>query len=99
MHRSLARSFVPLAAFLVLLPGPLGAQWRNRYPRLEGSSHHVYVEGYELPVLDPGVSDPSASPDGRTLAIASRGWLWLLDLATGEARRLTRGGARQEPRG
>jgi TolB protein len=73
-------------------PGVLGAQWKNRYPKLVGSNHHVYVEGYELPIVNAGVSDPAESPDGRTIAIASRGWLWLLDRSTGDAKRLTHGG-------
>ncbi len=68
------------------------AQWKNRYPKLVGSNHHVYVEGYELPVVNAGASDPAESPDGRTIAIASRGWLWLYDKGTGTATRLTRGG-------
>src|SRR5688572_13535114 len=79
-------------AVVALLPSALSAQWKNRYPKLVGSNHHVYVEGYELPVVNAGVSDPAESPDGRTLAIGSHGWLWLVDTTTGEAKRLTRGG-------
>lgn len=67
------------------------AQWTNRYPKVAGFSHHVYLEGYELPTLGAGPTDPAPSPDGRSVALAARGWLWLLDLETGEARRLTRG--------
>lgn len=70
----------------------LGAQWKNRYPKLAGSSHHVYVEGYELPVVNAGVSDPAESPSGETVAVGSHGWIWLLDLTTGDAKRVTRGG-------
>jgi TolB protein len=85
--------FLVLAAGLaVSTPARLEAQWRNRYPKLVGSTHHVYVEGYELPVLNAGFSDPAESPDGRTLAIASHGWLWRLDRTTGEAKRITSGG-------
>ena len=79
------------------------AQWTNRYPKIAGFSHHVYLEGYEMPTLGAGPTDPAASPDNAVLAVASRGWLWLLDLKTGEARRLTRGAgdraarARREP--
>ncbi|HEY4303199.1 MAG TPA: CehA/McbA family metallohydrolase [Gemmatimonadaceae bacterium] len=68
------------------------AQWKNRYPKLVGSNHHVYVEGYELPVVNVGASDPAESPNGRTIAIGSRGWLWLFDKTTGTTTRLTRGG-------
>ena len=74
----------------IVLPAALDAQWTNRYPKLAGYAHHVYVEGYELPVISAGPSDPAPSPDGRTIAVASRGWLWLLDPAEGTARRITR---------
>jgi TolB protein len=67
------------------------AQWTNRYPKVAGFNHHVYLEGYELPTLGAGPTDPAPSPDGPWLAIAARGWLWLLDTQTGEARRITRG--------
>src|SRR4051812_9158028 len=86
-----AAACVTLAAMFAL-PSSMAAQWKNRYPKLVGSSHHVYVEGYELPIVNAGISDPAPSPDGRTLAIGSHGWLWLLDLASGTASRLTRGG-------
>lgn len=71
---------------------PAAAQWTNRYPKIQGASHHVYLEGYELPTLTVGPIDPAVSPDGRRVAVASRGWLWLLDKSTGMATRLTRGG-------
>lgn len=84
MHRAIVMAAIGV-------PAALGAQWTNRYPKLAGYAHHVYVEGYELPVISVGPSDPAPSPDGRSIAIASRGWLWLLDPATGAARRITRG--------
>jgi TolB protein len=59
---------------------------------MTGFSHHVYVEGYELPVMMSGPTDPAISPDGQTVAFAARGWLWLFDPESGEARRLTSGG-------
>lgn len=44
------------------------AQWTHRYPKVEGYNHHVYLEGYELPVLNPGPSDPALPPtDGLSL--------------------------------
>ena len=86
------RHFIALA-FALAAAGSLvvEAQWTNRYPKVAGYNHHVYLEGYELPTLGAGPTDPAASPDGRSLAIAARGWLWLLDLDTGEARRITKG--------
>ncbi|MDE2796613.1 MAG: hypothetical protein OXL34_17495, partial [Gemmatimonadota bacterium] len=53
------------ATFLSLIPEPGAGQWRNRYPRVQGYGHHVYLEGYELPVLTNGPIDPAPSPDGR----------------------------------
>jgi hypothetical protein len=65
-------------------------QWTNRYPKLAHVSHHVYLEGYNLPTLNQGATDPAPSPDGKTLAIAARGWIWLMDTTTREAKRLTK---------
>ncbi len=69
----------------------LSAQWTHRYPKVAGFNHHVYLEGYELPVLNPGPSDVAPSPAGHTLALSARGYLWIHDEASGRARRLTRG--------
>lgn len=80
-----------LPVLLVLAPGVAAGQWTNRYPKLEGYSHHVYAEGFELPILAAGPADPAPSPDGGTIAFSARGWIWLLDTGTGVARRLTRG--------
>ena len=80
-----------LAVFLSLIPEPGAGQWRNRYPRVQGYGHHVYLEGYELPVLTNGPIDPAPSPDGRSLAFSARGWIWIMDLESGTARQLTRG--------
>jgi len=80
-----------LSLLLALVPGLASAQWTNRYPKLEGYSHHVYVEGFELPMVVAGPTDPAPSPDGGTIAIAARGWIWLLDPTTGVARRVTSG--------
>ena len=81
------------AAALALTTPPAEAQWTNRYPAVPGYGHHVYLEGFNLPTASAGLTDPAPSPDGRALAFASRGWLWLLDLESGRARRLTSGPA------
>ena len=90
-----------LCVFVLLLQSVLisqaWAQWTNRYPKQEGFNHHIYVEGYDMPVMGAGPSDPAASPDGRSLAFAAHGWLWLLNLESGHARRLT-SGARMDSR-
>ncbi len=86
--RTLCASLV-LAA--VLIPESGSGQWRNRYPHVDGYGHHVYLEGYELPILTNGPIDPAPSPDGRHIAFAARGWIWMMDLETRAARRLTSG--------
>jgi TolB protein len=69
----------------------VSAQWTNRYPRVTGWSHHVYLEGYELPLLTNGPIDAAPSSDGTRLVFASRGWLWLYDIAGATAMQLTNG--------
>ena len=73
------------------LHAALFAQWTHRYPKVAGFNHHVYLEGYELPVLNAGPSDPAPSPDGSAIALSARGYLWIYDESSGRARRLTRG--------
>ena len=78
---------------VLLFPLLVHAQWTNRYPRLSGYGHHVYVEGYELPTLTSGPIDPAVSPDGERIAFSARGWIWLFSPDTGVARRVTKGAA------
>ena len=80
-----------LLAF-ALGPATVSAQWTNRYPRVQGYGHQVYLEGYEMPTLTNGPIDPAPSPDGTRLAFASHGWIWVMDLVDGSVRRLTSGG-------
>ena len=87
-----------LALFLVLvLASSARAEFTNRYPKLSGFNHQIYVEGYELPVLNAGPAEPAVSPDGRSVAVAAGGHLWLIPLlpggGAGVARQLTRGRA------
>jgi TolB protein len=65
------------------------AQWVNHYPKLDDFGHHVYLEQHELPILAHGITDPAPSPDGKQIAIASKGWIWLFDIQSGVASRLT----------
>ena len=78
------------SAATLVAPKALGAQWLNRYPKNAGYGHHVYLEGYELPIMSAGVLDFAESATGG-IVFASRGWLWRLDPATGVATRLTSG--------
>jgi TolB protein len=77
---------------LLLCATSASAQWLNRYPKNTGFNHHVYLEGYELPVLFNGPVDAAPAPDGDGIVFASRGWLWRFDPASGVATRLTSGG-------
>ena len=65
------------------------AQWQHSYPRAEGYDHQIYLEGYELPLLASGAMDPAPSPDGKSVVFSARGWLWLMDLESGVADRIT----------
>ncbi|HEX4934014.1 MAG TPA: CehA/McbA family metallohydrolase, partial [Gemmatimonadaceae bacterium] len=85
-----ARSLSAALLAITVLPALTSAQWTNRYPRNAGYGHHVYLEGYELPIMAPGVLDVAESRDGRVV-FASRGWLWRFDPGTGTATRLTSG--------
>ena len=85
---------VLFCAFLLsTIAAETSGQWTNRYPKLANVSHHVYLEGFNLPTMNQGATDPAVSPDNRTIAFAARGWIWLMDLNNREARRITKGGA------
>ena len=73
----------------VMLPTLASAGWENRYPKVEDYTHHTYLEQHEFPFLSSGPVDPAPSPDGKTLAFAAQGWLWLLDLKSSVARQIT----------
>ena len=60
----------------------LTAQWTHRYPKVAGYRRHIYLEGYELPVMGSGPTDPAPSPDGKTLAVASSVGIHLYDINT-----------------
>ncbi|WP_262694374.1 CehA/McbA family metallohydrolase [Kordiimonas aquimaris] len=72
-----------------LFAADVSAQWTNRYPKVDGFGHQVYLEGHEFPSLTSGPIDPAASPDGKTLVYADAGFIWSLDLASGNAVRIT----------
>jgi TolB protein len=80
-----------IGAAALLAATHASAQWVNRYAKLEDFNHHVYLEQHELPLLAHGPIDPAPAPDGRRLALAAQGWIWLLDLETGFATRITAG--------
>jgi TolB protein len=82
-------SFLALTLTVLMLSHFASAQWVNHYPKLDDFGHHVYLEQHELPILAHGITDPAPSPDGKTIAIASKGWIWLLDLDSQVATQLT----------
>ena len=88
-----ARSASRVLAVLLLIPSFVWAQWDNRYPKVDDYSHHIYLEQHEFPFLSSGPVDPAPAPDGKSMAFASQGWLWLLDLESGVAAQLTDGPA------
>ena len=65
------------------------AQWLNRYPLVDGFGHHVYLEGYELPVLNSGPTDAAPSPSNDAVVFSAKGWLWVMNLNTSIAKRIT----------
>ena len=67
------------------------AEWTNRYPKVDGQRHHIYLESYELPILSSGPKYPAPSPDGKSIAFASHGWIWVMDINTQMAKRVTKG--------
>jgi TolB protein len=82
-----------LSALLALVTltsaGAASAQWLNHYPKTEPFAHQLYVEQEHLPILSSGPTYPAPSPDGKSLAVSHQGWIWLLNLKTGVATRLT----------
>jgi len=78
-----------LSIFALSFTIPINAQWSNRYPKVEGYGHHVYLEGHELPVLNAGPTDPAPSPMGNEIVFSARGWLWRMDLNSDTATRIT----------
>ena len=83
------RAGAALVAGVAILADTANAQWTNRYPKLDDFGHQVYLEQYELPLLSAGPTAPAPSPDGRHIAFAAKGWIWLLDIESGIAERLT----------
>jgi TolB protein len=83
------RMRILLVLSVLLFPLTLQAQWTHRYPQADGFDHQVYLEGFELPILSSGPIDPAPSPMGDELAFSAKGWLWLLDLESGVAQRVT----------
>jgi TolB protein len=80
-----------LLTSLCAIPG--SAEWVHRYPKLTGLPTQLYLEGYSLPTFAHSPTDPTPSPDGRSVAFAARGWLWVMEVASRHARRITRGAA------
>ena len=85
----LMRNFYFIFSFLFLIIQFSYAQWENRYPKVGGYGHHVYLEGYELPVLNAGPTDPAPSPNNEEVVFSAKGWLWIMNLETAVAKRIT----------
>lgn len=86
-------------ALVIAMTAPAAAQWTHRYGQVDDFGHQIYLEQHELPILAGGATDPAPAPDGLRLAFAQEGWIWILDLETGAAERVTRGaGVDSRPR-
>jgi TolB protein len=87
-----------LAVGLALLPLWGSAQDRPPPPPYSGSyppihdfwSFATYFEGFDFPIESAGPVDPTASPDGKHIAFAASGWIWIFDMDTGAATRVGR---------
>jgi TolB protein len=84
---------LPVATFFVFVMsiGAMNAQWSNRYPKVDGYGHHVYLEAFELPVYNPGPTEPAVMPDPDQLIFSAKGWLWKYHISERIAYRLTKG--------
>src|SRR6056297_896323 len=91
-HKSLTGILIAAWTVMLIAP-PANAQWNNRYKKLDDFGHHTYLEQHELPILSHGPVDPASAPDGQTIAFAAQGWIWLMNIVTGEASRLTNSAA------
>ena len=83
------KNFIVIFSLLLLIPYSINAQWNNRYPKVDGYGHHVYLEGHELPVLNSGPTDPAPSPLNHQVVFSAKGWLWIMNPETSEAKRIT----------
>ena len=83
------KNFLQSIIFLLLSITYTQAQWSNRYPKVDGYRHHVYLEGYELPVLNSGPMDPAPSPINDQVVFSAKGWLWLYQPNASKATRVT----------
>ncbi len=83
------RNFNIIFSFLFLISYSANGQWTNRYPKVDGYGHHVYLEGYELPVLNSGPTGPAPSPSNDQVVFSAKGWLWVMNIRTSEAKRIT----------
>lgn len=82
-----------LALIGILWVAPACAEFSHRYQEVEGFNHQIYLEGYEMPIMNAGPMDPAPSPDGSQIAFSARGWIWVMGLGSGQARRITRSAA------
>jgi TolB protein len=83
------KAFGTIVSSYFVFAAMASAQMPDRYPGLDDYPHQIYFEQHELPALAHGPMDPAPAPDGSTLAFAAQGWIWLLDLETNSATRLT----------
>ena len=88
----LSNQFIIIATFILISSHSFG-EWTNRYPKVEGQRHHIYLEGYEFPILSSNPKYPAESIDGKHLAFSAHGYIWIMDLNTNIATQLTDSGS------
>jgi TolB protein len=77
-----------IPTFLIISSLAFG-EWTHRYPKVDGQRHHIYLEGYEFPIISSKPKYPAESTDGAYLAFSAHGYIWIMDLKTMSARQLT----------
>ena len=91
MHRPVQSALLVSGFAIVVLSGQrLNAQWTHHHLAVKGIVNAVYLEGFGAARHGQRADRSCARPgrqDGRHFRA---GWLWLLDSASGQARRLTR---------
>ena len=70
LKKTLMKNSIIILCLLLFNSYFVNAQWKNRYQKVDGYGHHVYLEGYELPVLSSGPMDPAPSPANDKVAFS-----------------------------
>ena len=67
-----------IPTFLIISSLAFG-EWTHRYPKVDGQRHHIYLEGYEFPIISSKPKYPAESTDGAYLAFSAHGYIWSME--------------------